>query len=301
MEIAVTGASGFIGTELVSRLRADGHRVRTLVRRPPDAPDEVRWDPAGGSIDAAGLAGVEAVVNLAGEGIATKRWSDEQKRRILESRTQGTTLIARTVAAMDPKPRVLLNGSGIDFYGDRGDERLTEASGRGNGFLADVVVAWEAATAPAAEAGIRTAFLRSGIVQSPKGGSLARQLPLFRFGLGGRLGKGDQWWSWISLDDEVGAIAHLLDHEIEGPVNLTGPGPVTNAEFTSTLGAVLHRPTLLPTPSFGPRLLLGGELADTLLYESKRVLPAKLTASGYRFRHPTLEAALRAVLDKEAA
>ena len=301
MEIAVTGASGFIGSALVSHLREDGHRVRTLVRRPPSGPDEVGWDPAAGTLDAAALAGVDAVVNLAGEGIAEKRWSDGQKRRILDSRTQSTTLLARTIASLDPKPGVLLSGSAIGFYGDRGDERLTEASGRGNGFLADVVVAWEAAAAPASEAGIRTAFLRSGIVQSPRGGSLARQLPLFRFGLGGRLGKGDQWWSWISLDDEVGAIAHLLDNNVEGPVNLTGPAPVTNAEFTSTLGAVLHRPTLLPTPSFGPRLLLGGELANTLLYESQRVLPAKLTASGYGFQHPTLEAALRAVLDKEEA
>lgn len=298
MEIAVTGASGFIGTALVAALRSEGHRVRALVRRPAAGPDEVRWDPAEGTIDTAGLAGVHGIVNLAGEGIAEKRWTAEQKRRILESRTQATGLIARTAATLDPKPHVLLSASGIDFYGDRGDEELTESSGRGQGFLADVVVAWEGAAAPTVEAGIRTAFLRSGIVQSPAGGSLARQLPLFKFGIGGRLGSGDQWWSWISLDDEVGAIAHLLQHDVAGPVNLTAPTPVTNAEFTRTLGEVLHRPTLLPTPSFGPRLLLGRELAATLLYESKRVLPAKLVESGYRFRHPTLEAAFRDLLDR---
>jgi uncharacterized protein (TIGR01777 family) len=298
MDVVVTGASGTIGTALVARLTADGHRVRRLVRRVPARPGEVAWDPAAGTIDAAGLAGVGAAVHLAGEGIAERRWTPAQKRRILESRTLGTGLLATTLAGLDPRPAVLLSGSAIGFYGDGGDAVRTEESPRGAGFAADVVVAWEAAAAPAVEAGIRTAFLRTGIVQATTGGALAKLLPLFRLGLGGRIGSGRQWWPWIGVDDEVGAIVHLLGADVEGPVNLVSPEPVTNAEYTRTLARVLHRPAVLPVPLLAPALLLGRELATSLLGDSIRVEPARLLASGYDFRQPHLEGALRALLDR---
>ena len=301
MDVAVTGSSGLIGTALVGRLRSDGHRVRRVVRSGGGSADEVSWDPAAGTIDTAALAGVEAVVHLAGEGIADHRWTDDHKRRVLDSRVQGTGLIARTMAALDPKPGVLLSGSAIGFYGDRGDELLTEDSPAGVGFLPDVVRAWEAAANPAVEAGIRTAYLRSGVVLSKEGGALAKQLPLFKVGAGGKMGDGRQWLPWISIDDEVGAIVHLLTADVSGPVNLTAPEPVTNAEFTKALGAVLGRPTFLPVPKFGPQLVLGKELAENLLYSSARVVPRRLESSGYEFRSPTLEPALRILLGKEAA
>jgi uncharacterized protein (TIGR01777 family) len=297
MDIAVTGASGMIGSALVAELRAGGHRVRPLVRRAPTGPDELRWDPEAGTIDAAGLAGIDAVVHLAGEGIAEKRWTAEQKRRIMESRTKGTGLLARTLAALDPKPSVLLSGSAIGFYGDGGDEVLTEESpSRGTGFGTEVVLAWEAAAQPAIDAGIRTVFLRTGIVQSTTGGALAKVLPLFKLGLGGPIAGGKQWWPWISLDDEVGAIIHLLTAGVTGPVNLVSPNPVTNAEFTKTLAHVLHRPAILPVPMFGPALLLGRELANSLLGDSARLQPVRLLESGYEFRHPDLEGALLSLL-----
>jgi uncharacterized protein (TIGR01777 family) len=301
MDVAVTGSSGFIGTALVAALTEAGHRVRRVVRRAPSRDDEVRWDPAAGTIDAAGLAGVGAIVNLAGEGIATKRWSDEQKSRIRESRTRGTRLIAETAAGLDPRPAVLISGSGIDVYGDRGDEELTEASSPGTGFLAGVCVDWEAATRPAADAGIRTAMLRTGIVLHPGGGALPRMLPLFKLGLGGPFGHGRQWWSWISLDDEVGAILHLLSADVSGPVNCVAPQPVTNAQFTRALARVLRRPAVVPVPRLGPTLLLGSELVQHLLYDSHRVLPARLVESGYRFASPALEEALQALVGKPAA
>ena len=300
MDVAVTGASGFIGGALVPALVADGHRVRRVVRATPTSADEVRWDPAGGTIDAAGLAGVGAVVNLAGESIASGRWTDEQKRRIRESRTKSTRLIAETVAGLDPRPAVLLSGSAIGYYGDRGDEALTEASAPGDDFLAGVCVEWEAAAQPAVDAGVRTAWLRTGIVLDPHGGALQRLLPLFRLGLGGPFGRGQQWWSWISLADEVGAILHLLSSDLEGPVNLTASEPVTNAELSRTLGRVLGRPAVVPVPKFGPSLLVGSELAQSLLYDSIRVVPAALTGDGYAFRHPDLEGALRDMLDHPA-
>lgn len=295
MDVAVTGSSGLIGTALVRRLTADGHTVRRVVR---SGEGGVRWDPAAGTIDAEALAGVDAVVHLAGEGIGNRRWSEAQKQRILDSRVEGTGLIAATMAQLDPKPAVLLSASGISVYGDRGDGVCTEATEPGEGFLPDVVRAWEAAAGLAAEAGIRTAFLRSGVVQSPDGGALKKQLPLFRFGLGGPMGGGRQWFPWISIDDEVGAIVHLLTADVTGPVNLVAPEAVTNATFTKVLGSVVGRPTLLPIPKFGPRLLLGRELADTLLFWSTRAAPAALEASGYEFRHPTLEPALRAMLGR---
>lgn len=301
MDVAVTGSSGFIGTALVAALTDAGHRVRRVVRRAPSRTDEVRWDPEAGTIDADGLAGVGAIVNLAGEGIATKRWSDEQKRRIRESRTSGTRLISEAAAGLDSRPAVLISGSGVDYYGDRGDEELTEASPPGAGFLAGVCVDWEAATQPASDAGIRTAMLRTGIVLHPDGGALPRMLPLFKLGLGGRFGNGRQWWSWITLEDEIGAILHLLDNDVSGPVNCVAPQPVTNAQFTRALARVLHRPAVVPVPRLGPAVLLGSELVQSLLYDSHRVLPARLVDSGYRFTSPGLEGALQHLLGKPAA
>jgi uncharacterized protein len=295
MDVAITGSSGLIGTALRQRLTEAGHTVRRVVRSSP-GPGDVLWSPAEGTIDAEALAGVDAVVHLAGEGIAEHRWTDEQKARIHDSRSQGTALLARTLAALDPKPKVLLSGSAVGVYGCRGDEVLTEESEHGDGFLVGVVRDWEAAAAPAQEAGIRTAFLRAGLVLSPEGGALAKLLPLFKVGLGGRMGDGSQWWPWITIDDTTGAIEHLLTAEVAGPVNLAAPSPATNAEITQALGRVLGRPTLVPVPAFGPRLLLGRELADNLLFCSQKMLPTRLRASGYEFAHPELEGALRALL-----
>jgi len=301
VDVAVTGASGLVGRALVAALEGDGARVRRLVRPgAPSGPATVSWDPAGGAIDAAGLEGVEAVVHLAGVGIGDRRWTDAHKRAVLDSRVRGTGLLARTLAGLAQPPKVLVSASAIGIYGDRGDEVLTEAGTTGEGFLADVCRAWEAATAPAEAAGIRVAHVRSGIVLSPQGGALRKQLPLFRIGLGGRFGRGRQWQSWISLDDEVGAIRHLLDHPVAGPVNLTAPHPVRNAEFATTLGRVLRRPAVVPVPPFGPALLLGRELAHELLFTSQRVVPEVLAGSGYRFRHQELEPALRHLLGRPA-
>ncbi len=298
MQVAVTGASGLIGTVLCTALRTAGHDVIRVARGDASAADAIGWDPAAGTIDAAGLEGVDGVIHLAGAGIADRRWTDEQKRLILESRTKGTGLLATTLADLDRPPKVLVSGSAIGFYGDRGDEVLTETSEAGSGFLADVCVQWEAATRPAADAGIRVAHARTGLVLSTEGGALQKMLPLFRLGLGGRLGSGRQWWSWISIDDEVGALMWLLDSDRSGAVNLTAPNPVTNADFTSTLGSVLGRPTWLPVPGFGPKLVLGSELADELLFTSVRVEPQALLDGDYRFHHAGLEPALRAVLGR---
>lgn len=300
MDVAITGSSGFIGTALTLALTSGGHRVRRVVRRAPSQAGEVQWDPMAGTIDRAGLAGVDAVVNLAGEGIATRRWSDEQKRRIRESRTKATRLISETAAGLDPRPSVLISGSGVDYYGDRGDEELTETSPPGAGFLAGVCVDWEMSTEPASNAGVRTAFLRTGIVLHPKGGALPRMLPLFKLGLGGRFGDGRQWWPWITLEDEVGAILHVLGTDVSGPVNCVAPQPVTNAQFTRTLARVLQRPAVVPVPRLGPTVLLGSELVQSLLYDSDRVLPTRLLESGYRFTNPDLEDALRTLLDRPA-
>lgn len=300
MRIAVTGSTGLIGSRLVADLGGAGHDVVRLVR--PGSRTAVggivRWDPAAGTIDAGALEGVDAVVHLAGEGIAAKRWTDEQKRRILESRREGTSLLAETLAGLARPPAVLLSGSAVGWYGDRGDEVLTESSGPGSGFLAEVCEAWETAAQPAVDAGIRTAFLRTGLVLDGKGGALAKMLPLFKLGLGGRMGSGRQWWSWVSIDDWVGAARFLLEHHITGPVNLTGPEPVTNAAFTKALGSVLRRPTVMPVPAFGPKLLLGGELAHELLSASQRVVPEVLEGAGFPFQHRDVTSALRAVLSR---
>lgn len=298
MHIAVTGSSGLIGTPLVASLERDGHRVTRVVRRSDPPPGSIAWDIDAGTIDRAGLEGLDAVVHLAGEGIGEKRWNPEQKRRIRESRTRGTALLAEALADLERPPAVLLSGSGVHYYGSRGDDVLTEASPPGEGFLPEVVQAWEAATAPAEAAGIRTAHLRTGVVQTPAGGALAKTLPIFRLGLGGRMGSGRQWWSWISRTDEVRAIRFLLEADVSGPVNLTAPAPVTNAEYTKVLGKVLGRPTLLPIPSFGPKLVVGSELASTLLFDSIRAEPRALVDAGFAFEHPDLESALRAELDR---
>lgn len=296
MDIAVTGASGLIGTALVRELRTQGHGVRRLVRRAPAAADEVRWDPAAGTIDAVALSGIDGAVHLAGEGIAEHRWSDAQKARILDSRVQGTRLLAETMANLEPRPSVLLSGSAVGWYGDRGDEVLTESSTAGDGFLADVCRQWEAAAEPAAQAGIRVVPLRTGIVLAADGGAMAKMLPLFKLGVGGRIGKGRQWWPWIAIDDAVGAMVHLLTADVSGPVNLTAPEPATNATFTRALGRALGRPTLLPIPLLGPAVLLGRELATALLGDSLRVIPDRLIESGFSFQHPDLDEALTSML-----
>ena len=284
-----------VGGALVKRLSAQGHQVTRLVRRTP-RPGEVRWNPDAGTIEANALHQVDAVVHLAGAGIGDHRWTDDYKRTLVESRQRGTDLIARTIAGLDHRPTSLLSASAIGIYGDRGDVEVDETSAPGTGFLADLCVGWEAATAPASDAGIRVAHLRTGIVLSGSGGALKKQLPLFKLGLGGRIGSGRAWQSWITLEDEVGAISHLLSSEMSGPVNLTSPHPVTQSDFADELGKALHRPTILPIPSFGPKLLLGGELVDNLLLSGQRVLPAALLGDGFTFAHPTLSAALASAL-----
>lgn len=298
MDVIVTGSSGLIGSALVTDLEGDGHRVRRLVRRAPSGPDEVRWDPSRGEIDRAGLEGADAVVNLAGPGIGDKRWSDARKQELREARVRGTTLLAEALAGLDQPPRALISGSAIGYYGNRGDEKLTEKSKAGGDFLAELCVDWEAAAQPAVTAGIRVALIRTGIVLAPGGGALEKILPLFKLGLGGRLGSGDQFWSWITLEDEVRAIRHLLESEVSGPVNLTAPEPETNHTITTTLGEVLHRPTIFPVPRFGPKILLGGEATETFLYASQRVFPKVLEAEGFTFSHPDLESGLRSILGK---
>ncbi len=295
MKIAISGASGLIGSHLVIALRDHDHEVLTLVRREPRQPGEIRWDPAGGQLDPADLAGVDAVINLSGAGIGDKRWTDAYKQTVLGSRLDSTRLLANTIAQLDPKPTVFLSGSAIGFYGDPGDTAVDESAPAGSGFLADVVVQWEQAASGAVEAGIRTAYLRTGLVLSGAGGMLAQQLLLYKAGLGGPLGNGKQWWSWVSLADEVCAIEHLLTADVSGPVNLTGPEPVRQKDFAAALGHELHRPALLPAPGFALKAIVG-EFATEGILHGQRVTPAVLESSGYAFQHPTLERALAAAL-----
>ena len=297
MKIVISGASGLIGTQLVTSLKSSGHEVVQLVRRSAAA-GQIMWDPKSGKLDPASLEGCDAVIHLSGAGIGDKRWSDAYRKEILDSRTATTLLLANTIASLQRKPSVFLSGSAIGIYGARGDEQLTETSAHGTGFLADVCKQWEAAAKPAIDAGVRTVFLRTGIVLSPKGGALKKLLPLFRLGIGGKFGNGKQWQSWISMDDEVASIIHLLTANVSGAVNLTAPQPVTNAEFTKVLARVVKRPAIVPVPTFAPKILLGGELADALLFTGQRVIPQALTASGYVFKHSTLESALRSLLTK---
>ncbi len=300
MDVVVSGASGLIGTALCRSLRADGHRVIELVRRAPAAGsvDEIEWDPRGGRLDASALEGVDAVVHLAGAGIGDKRWTEARKQEVLESRTRGTALLAETLASLQAKPSVFVSGSAIGYYGHRGDDVVTEATPSGGGFVSRVCVEWEAAAQPAVDAGIRTVFIRTGIVLAPKGGAFGKLVPLFKLGLGGKMGAGREWWSWISLDDEVRAIRFLIDHDVQGPVTLTAPSPARNAEITRALGEVLHRPTFLTVPSFGPKLLLGSELAESLLFMSQRIEPTVLLGHGFEFHHPEITNALRDVLGR---
>jgi len=295
VNVAVTGAGGLIGSALISSLEAGGHRVIPLVRRAPrPGEDALRWDPASGAITPPGSAVGDAIVHLAGESIMGVRWTSAKKRRIRESRTTATRLLVQTLTRLAKPPAVFVCASGIGYYGSRGDEMLTEESRPGTGFLAELGRDWEAATATAITQGIRVVNLRLGVALS----ALAKMLTPFRLGMGGVIGNGAQWMSWIALDDVVGAIRHALATDaLRGPVNAVAPAPVTNAEFIRTLGRVLERPTLVPLPAFAARLALG-EMADELLLTSQRVVPARLQASGYRFRYPTLEGALRGVLGR---
>jgi hypothetical protein len=290
-DVLVTGASGMVGRSLASFLTTGGHRVRRLVRHAPRNADEFRWDPAQGKLDSAAFDGVQAVVHLAGESIAGRRWSEPQKARIRASRVAGTRLVVEALRAATAAPRAFVCASAVGIYGDRGDELLTEDSAKGEGFLAEVCEQWEAEARQAE--GVRSAQLRFGVVLSPDGGALAKMLLPFRLGAGGRIGDGRQWMSWIALDDAVGVIHHALFAEgIDGPVNAVAPQAVTNAEYTATLGRVLRRPAVLPMPAFAARLAFG-ELADELLLASQRAQPRRLVETGYDFAYPELEGALR--------
>lgn len=299
MKVLLSGSSGLVGSALVPFLTDAGHQVIRLVRSQPRLEGaEIRWDPEAGDIDAAGLKGLDAAVHLAGESIAAGRWTAAKKARILESRVKGTRLLAEALAGLEQPPKVLVSASAVGYYGDRGEEILREESDSGSAFLSEVCRQWEAATGPAAAGGIRVVNLRFGIILSAAGGALPRLLTPFRLGLGGTLGSGKQFMSWIAIDDVIGVILHALTTEtLRGPVNAVAPQPVTNREFTKTLGRVLERPTLFPIPAFAARLAFG-EMADELLLASQRVEPARLLASGYRFQFPELEGALRHLLGK---
>jgi hypothetical protein len=304
MQIAVTGSTGLIGRALVAALRRDGHDAIPVRRGDASDGDGLHWDPAAGAIDAAGFDGLDAVVHLSGAGIGDRRWTEEQKQRVLESRTAPTRLLADTLAGLARPPSVLVSGSAIGWYGDRGSEVLDESSAPppGPDFLADVCVQWEAATAPAEAAGIRTVHLRTGIVLAAEGGVLPRLATPFKLGLGGRTGSGRQYMSWIALADEVGAIRHAIETvTVSGPMNATAPTPVTNGEMTAALGRVLKRPTLLPTPLPVLKLVYGGELVDHLLVAGQRVVPEVLTRTGYEFAEPDLDGTLRHALGRAAA
>ena len=295
MTIAISGSSGLIGSALVHALSAEGHVIKHLVRRAARDETEVSWDPQRGEIDASRLTSVDAVINLAGEKL-DQRWNDDAKQRIRESRVKGTALISRAFAALTPKPRVMLSGSAIGIYGDRGDDVLTESSKLGDDFLASVCKEWEAATQPASDAGIRVVHSRTGIVLAKDGGALPKLVMPFRFGVGGRLGSGEQWMSWVALTDVVGSIRHALTHEsLRGAMNLVAPNPVRNEEMTQALAHELHRPALLPVPRVAIKILLG-EMADAAVLASQRVEPRALRDARYVFALPTLEQALAAIL-----
>ena len=299
--IAITGATGLIGRALQDSLVADGHRIVRVVRDPRAAtPGDVVWDPEGGSIDAAGLEGVDAVVHLAGEPIGASRWTEATRRRIHDSRQRGTDLLARTLAGLEQRPSVFVSSSAVGIYGDRGSEALTEESSHGDDFLAEVCIAWEQAADPAREAGIRVVHPRTGVVIAKDGPLIDKvELP-FRLGVGGKVGTGRQYVPWISLHDEVAALRFLIDRPIEGAVNLTGPNPATNLELTKALGTVLRRPTLMPIPAFAIRLLYG-EMGETLATVSQRVLPTRLLDAGFAFRHSTILAALSAAFGRSVS
>lgn len=296
MRILVTGSSGLIGSALVDSLQGLGHDVRRLVRRPPSRANEWRWDPTSRELDPRALDGVEAVIHLAGAAVSGRRWTAGYKRTVLDSRVDGTTTIAEAVARTPGTVKVLLSASAVGWYGERGDDLLTEDEPRGAGFLADVVEGWEAATSAASDAGIRVVNLRTGIVLSAAGGALGTVLPLFKLGLGGKLGDGHQWMPWIALPDEIAAIRFAVTHDaLSGPVNLAAPNPVRNVDYTHAVGRAVHRPTLLTVPRFALRAALPG-FADEGALVSQRVVPRKLLDAGFAFGLPDLDAALSAVL-----
>jgi uncharacterized protein (TIGR01777 family) len=300
MKILISGSHGLVGTALIKALETDGHEIFRLVRHYPNTENEIEWSPDRYSIQLARIEGFDAVVNLAGESIAEGRWTDEKKRRIRESRVKGTKLLGDALANLTSRPKTFICASAIGYYGNRGDETLTETSAPGDDFLAEVCVEWEKATALATEKGIRVVNTRFGVILDANGGALAKMLPPFRMGIGGKIGSGKQWMSWIALDDVVGALKFALANEtLSGPVNFVAPNPVTNSEFTKTLGKVLSRPTLFPIPVFGVRLLFG-EMADALLLSSQRVAPERLKQAGYEFEYSNLEPAMSHVLAKSA-
>jgi hypothetical protein len=297
VDVVISGASGLIGSALSASLRSDGHAVLELRRGGVTNGDEIGWDPEAGRIDAPALEGVDAVVHLAGESIGEHRWTDEQKRRIRESRVRGTAVLSAAIASREQKPSVFVSASAIGYYGNRGDEIITEDAKPGDDFAAEVAQVWEAETQPAIDAGVRTVHVRTGIVLARHGGALKQMLTPFKLGLGGKQGSGKQWMSWIALDDEIGAIRAAIDNPaLVGAVNCTAPNPVTNNDFAHTLARVLHRPAFLPTPLFALKARYGAELVETLLLASQRVMPSRLEAAGYTFHYPVLEPALEAVL-----
>ena len=289
--IAVTGASGLIGSALVGYLKSQGHTVQRLVRRPALSGEEITWDPIAGTVDMDALAGVDAVIHLAGAGVSDKRWTKKYKSEILNSRLLGTTTIAKAVAVV--KPQVFISASAIGWYGESGNRSVVEADRAGDDFLAAVCREWEAAADLAGD--VRTIKLRTGLVLDPTGGALGKMLPLFRFGLGGKLGNGKQWWSWITLHDQIRAIAFLLENKLSGPVNMTSPNPVTNSEFTAGLARAMHRPALFPVPAIALKIALGGFSCEVL--GSKKVMPQALTDAGFTFDYPHISSALEKLVD----
>jgi len=295
MKVAITGSSGLIGSALVPHLRSTNHDVVRLVRRPAAAPDEVTWDPTRGTVDLAKLQGIDAVINLAGAGVGDHRWTDDYKKEILNSRINATRTIATAMTQLDKAPNVLVSASAIGWYGDTGDHEVDESAPAGEGFLADVVKQWEAAASPALTAGIRVAHPRTGLVVSSRGGAWGRMFPLFKAGLGGKLGSGKQYWSWISMRDEVAALHYLIEHqELAGPFNLTGPTPVTNAEITKVMGRLLRRPTFAAAPSFALKTALGEFSTEVL--GSARVMPEALIKAGFRFQDTLVDSAISQAL-----
>lgn len=296
MKILISGSHGLVGTALIKALETDGNQISRLVRHYPGSEAEIEWSPERYSIQLARLEGFDAVVNLAGESIAEGRWTDDKKRRIRESRVKGTKLLGDALANLSNRPRTFICASAIGYYGNRGDEILKETSPPGDDFLAKVCVEWEAATALATEKGIRVVNARFGVILDPNGGALAKMLPPFRMGVGGKIGSGKQWMSWIALDDVIGGINLALNNDsLRGPINFVAPNPVTNAEFTKTLGQALSRPTIFPIPGFGVRLAFG-EMGEALLLAGQRVEPERLREAGYSFQHSRLESALRHAL-----
>ena len=291
MKVVLSGASGFIGEPLVDQLRADGHEIVQLVRRMPRTDEEVEWDPATGTLDPAALEGVDAAVNLSGAGAGDKRWTPEYKRVMRDSRLDSSRTLATALASLPQPPQVLVQASGMDYYGDTGDALVAETHPRGDGFLADVCEEWEAASRPAEDAGIRVAHLRTSLVLGRDGGALDRLLPLFRFGLGGQMGRGRMWWSWITLPDTLSVIRFLIDEDVSGPVNVAAPDPVRNKDFTAELAKALHRPAFAVVPPPALKLVLG-EFAGNVL-ASHRLAPQVLLDAGFTFEHPDIASAMR--------